>query len=123
MGHNTKRALTEQVEMHVWKAGKAILRLWALPGQSEFYVSHHFFMSTGRRGLFVIVVNLEDSEETMEYQLKHWLSIVEAKHSRHDLDNGKVNPVVIVATHLDCVPAKPDLTQLTTRYRCQPGRD
>ena len=65
--------MTPKIEVSVWKIGCMELRMWDLPGQPAFHVSHQFH-SMGGRGIFIVMVCLE-KEGCIEYQFRHWLPV------------------------------------------------
>ena len=83
--------MTREITVALWKTGGWELRMWDLPGQPEFNVSHHQFLSVGSRGVFVVV--RLDQHLRIEYQLCYWLSVIEARQ-----DRGVVSKIILVGT-------------------------
>ena len=87
--------MTQEISVNVWKTGGMELHMLDLPGQPEFYVSHHQFLPVGSQGIFIVVVWL-DKHLQIEYQFHHWLSVIEAQQ-----DNSIVSKIILVGTCLD----------------------
>ena len=80
-GANTKREMTTEIGVREWKQGEIRLKMWDLPGQPELYVSHHFFLTVGSRGVYVVVIRAIDEVEMIRGQLYHWFSVLKAHHT------------------------------------------